>query len=104
MRRLAVIGLVLVAVVAVVIVVVTSSSGGGDPYQVRAIFDDASFAAPGEDVRIAGAPVSRQSPRTASTNRSGRTSNPGTSADIEHHRDWKAGHADFVSATMTRRP
>lgn len=57
MRRLAVISLVLVAVIAVVVVVVTSSSGGGDPYQVRAIFDDASFAVPGEEVRIAGAPV-----------------------------------------------
>jgi ABC-type transporter Mla subunit MlaD len=41
-----------------VIVVVTTSSGGGDPpYQVRAIFDDASFAVPGEDVRVAGANV-----------------------------------------------
>jgi ABC-type transporter Mla subunit MlaD len=27
------------------------------PYKVRAIFDDAAFAVPGEDVRIAGAPV-----------------------------------------------
>ncbi len=57
MRRLAVISAVLVAVVAVVVVVITTQSGGGDPYQVRAIFDDASFAVPGEDVRIAGAPV-----------------------------------------------
>ena len=57
MRRLAVISLVLAAVAAVVIVLVTTSSGGGDPYQVRAIFDTASFAVPGEDVRIAGAPV-----------------------------------------------
>jgi phospholipid/cholesterol/gamma-HCH transport system substrate-binding protein len=56
-RRIAVISLVLVAVVAVVVVIATTSSGGGDPYQVRAIFDDASFAVPGEDVRIAGAPV-----------------------------------------------
>lgn len=56
-RRLAVISLVLAAAIAVVVVVATSSSGGGDPYQVRAIFDDASFAVPGEDVRIAGAPV-----------------------------------------------
>ena len=30
---------------------------GGDPYQVRAIFDDASFAVQGEQVRVAGAPV-----------------------------------------------
>ncbi len=57
MRRLALIGVALVAVAVVAIVLVSSSSGGGDPYQVRAIFDDASFAVQGEDVRIAGAPV-----------------------------------------------
>jgi ABC-type transporter Mla subunit MlaD len=57
MRRLALIALVLVA--AAVIAAVASASGGpgGDPYQVRAIFDDASFAVPGEQVRVAGAPV-----------------------------------------------
>jgi phospholipid/cholesterol/gamma-HCH transport system substrate-binding protein len=49
------VGLVVVAVAAVA--VLNSSSGGGDPYQVRAIFDDAASAVPGEDVRIAGAPV-----------------------------------------------
>ena len=53
-----------------VVVVVTSSSGGGDPYEVRAIFDDASFAVPGEDVRIAGAPVGTIA-SLAVTNRSG---------------------------------
>ena len=42
-----------------------SSRGAGSPYQVRAIFDDAAFAVPGEDVRIAGAhrrqhPVARR--------------------------------------------
>jgi ABC-type transporter Mla subunit MlaD len=57
MRRIAVIAIVGVAILVGVIVVVTTSSGGGDPYQVRAIFDDASFAVPGEDVRIAGANV-----------------------------------------------
>jgi ABC-type transporter Mla subunit MlaD len=34
-----------------------SSSQDGGPYQIRAVFDDASFAVAGEDVRIAGAPV-----------------------------------------------
>ena len=34
-----------------------ASRGAGGQYQVRAIFDDAAFAVPGEDVRIAGAPV-----------------------------------------------
>jgi phospholipid/cholesterol/gamma-HCH transport system substrate-binding protein len=58
MRRIALISVALVAVAVVAIVLVSSSSGsGGDPYQVRAIFDDASFAVQGEDVRIAGAPV-----------------------------------------------
>jgi ABC-type transporter Mla subunit MlaD len=56
-RRLALIGVALIAVAVVAIVLVNSSSGGGDPYQVRAIFDNASFAVQGEDVRIAGAPV-----------------------------------------------
>jgi ABC-type transporter Mla subunit MlaD len=56
MRRLAAIALPVLALAGVA-VVATSSGGGGDPYQVRAIFDDASFAVPGEQVRIAGAPV-----------------------------------------------
>jgi phospholipid/cholesterol/gamma-HCH transport system substrate-binding protein len=57
MKRLAIISVVLVAIAVAVVVVVTTSSGGRHPYEVRAIFDDASFAVPGEDVRIAGAPV-----------------------------------------------
>ncbi len=56
-RRLALIATLLVAAVLGVIVVRNASGGGGDPYQVRAIFDDAAFAVPGEDVRIAGSPV-----------------------------------------------
>ena len=34
-----------------------SSRGAGSPYLVRAIFENAAFAVPGEDVRIAGADV-----------------------------------------------
>lgn len=51
--------LVLAGAMAVVVVVVVAraSGGSGDPYDVRAIFDDASFAVQGEQVRIAGAPV-----------------------------------------------
>ena len=56
MRRLAVIALVVI-VAAAVATIATASGGGGDPYYVRAIFDDASFAVQGEQVRIAGAPV-----------------------------------------------
>ena len=58
MRRLAVIALVLVAAAVVATVATASGSGsGGGTYRVRAIFDDASFAVPGEQVRVAGAPV-----------------------------------------------
>jgi ABC-type transporter Mla subunit MlaD len=56
-RRAAVIGLLLAAVVAVVIVVATS--GGGDTYRVRAIFDNAGFVIPGEDVKVAGVKVGK---------------------------------------------
>src|ERR1700733_12843524 len=56
MRRLAVIALVVI-VAASVATIATGSGGGGDPYHVRAIFDDASFAVQGEQVRVAGAPV-----------------------------------------------
>jgi ABC-type transporter Mla subunit MlaD len=56
-RRLAAIatGLAVAAALAVVVAAPARSSGG--PYTVRAIFDDAAFAAHGEDVRIAGANV-----------------------------------------------
>jgi ABC-type transporter Mla subunit MlaD len=57
MRRIALIGAALVAAIVGVIVVSNASGGGGDPYQVRAIFDDAAFTVAGEEVRIAGAPV-----------------------------------------------
>jgi ABC-type transporter Mla subunit MlaD len=59
MRRLALIALVLVAAAVTAAVATASGSGSGDQgtYEVRAIFDDASFAVPGEQVRVAGAPV-----------------------------------------------
>ena len=57
MRRIALIALVLVAAVAIVAVASASGGPGGDPYRVTAFFDDASFAVPGEQVRVAGAPV-----------------------------------------------
>ncbi len=57
MRRLALLALVLVAAAAIAAVASASGGPGGDPYYVRAIFDDASFAVKGEQVRIAGAPV-----------------------------------------------
>jgi len=58
MRRVAAIAVPLALAVAVIVVVASSASGGaGGSYAVRAIFDDASFAVQGEEVRIAGAPV-----------------------------------------------
>jgi ABC-type transporter Mla subunit MlaD len=58
MRRLASISiLMLAALLALVLILPRGSSASGKPYDVRAIFDDAGFAVPGEQVRIAGAPV-----------------------------------------------
>ena len=58
MRRLVLIALVLVAAAVAAAVASASGSGtGGGTYRVRAIFDDASFAVAGEQVRVAGAPV-----------------------------------------------
>jgi phospholipid/cholesterol/gamma-HCH transport system substrate-binding protein len=57
MRRLALIALVLVTAAVVAAVASASGSSGSGTYRVRAIFDDASFAVAGEQVRVAGAPV-----------------------------------------------
>lgn len=57
MRRIAYIAAALVIAAVAVAIVKGSSGSGSGPYTVRAIFDDASFAVQGEDVRIAGANV-----------------------------------------------
>ncbi len=57
MRRLASMIGTLLAAVAALALLSGSSQGSAKSYAVRAIFDDAAFAVPGEDVRIAGAPV-----------------------------------------------
>lgn len=50
--------LALVAVVAAAVVLIATTVGGGSGgYRVEALFDNAGFAVPGEQVRIAGAPV-----------------------------------------------
>ena len=54
MRRLAAIGLGLVAVIAFA-AAVPAGGEDGERYLVRAVFDNGSFIVPGEDVRIAGA-------------------------------------------------
>ena len=46
-------------VVAVVVAVLLARGGGEEPYKVRAIFDNAGFAIPGEDVKVAGVKVGK---------------------------------------------
>lgn len=48
---------VLVAVVAVLLGAGDDKAAGGDGYLVRAVFDNASFVIPGEDVKVAGVTV-----------------------------------------------
>jgi ABC-type transporter Mla subunit MlaD len=57
MRRLALIGAALLVVAIGVVLAQSSKKSSSHAYLVRAIFDDASFAVQGEDVRIAGANV-----------------------------------------------
>jgi phospholipid/cholesterol/gamma-HCH transport system substrate-binding protein len=49
--------IIVVFAVIVVAVVVIVSRGSNPPYQVRAIFDNAGFVIPGEDVKVAGVKV-----------------------------------------------
>jgi phospholipid/cholesterol/gamma-HCH transport system substrate-binding protein len=55
-RRVAAVALLLAAV-AVVAIVGLGASGDGGSYKVRAIFDNAGFVIPGEDVKVAGVRV-----------------------------------------------
>ncbi len=55
MRRIA--GIFIACVAAATLLVVAPGAEEGEDYKVRAIFDNASFVAPGMDVRIAGANV-----------------------------------------------
>jgi phospholipid/cholesterol/gamma-HCH transport system substrate-binding protein len=57
MRRLAAIAAALAVALAGVVGLAGQARSDGGPYTVRAIFDDASFAVTGEDVRVAGANV-----------------------------------------------
>jgi phospholipid/cholesterol/gamma-HCH transport system substrate-binding protein len=56
MKRIAALAAVLAAAAAFALVA-AGNGGGGDPYLVRAIFDNAGFIIPGEDVKIAGVKV-----------------------------------------------
>jgi len=55
MRRLA--AIVLVCLAALVAVLIATGAGEDEPYEVRGIFDNAAFLAPGMEVRVAGARV-----------------------------------------------
>ena len=60
MRRILAIGTILVAAAALAFVATGAGGGGGDGgggYLVRAIFDNAGFVIPGEDVKVAGVKV-----------------------------------------------
>ncbi len=57
MKRTALVLAVVLAATALVVLTSGFSSSNRPTYLVRAIFDDASFAVPGEDVRVAGANV-----------------------------------------------
>ena len=46
-------------IVAVGVAVLLATRGGEQPYKVRAIFDNAGFAIPGEDVKVAGVKVGK---------------------------------------------
>jgi len=56
MRRVAAILLLIAAATAFVVVALGAGDGGGS-YKVRAIFDNAGFVIPGEDVKVAGVTV-----------------------------------------------
>jgi phospholipid/cholesterol/gamma-HCH transport system substrate-binding protein len=57
MRRAAAIIVLLVAAAVVAIVALGAGGDGGGDYKVRAIFDNAGFVIPGEDVKVAGVKV-----------------------------------------------
>ena len=58
MIRALAIAAILVVIVGGIVVIVTGRDAN-PPYQVRAIFDNAGFVIPGEDVKIAGVKVGK---------------------------------------------
>jgi phospholipid/cholesterol/gamma-HCH transport system substrate-binding protein len=59
MRRLAAIVLLALAVPTVLALGTGANGDGGSGYEVRAIFDNAAYAVPGEEVRVAGVDVGK---------------------------------------------
>ena len=74
MRRLAVVLVVLAAVAPALVAAGAGGDGGGDRYRVDAIFDNAGFLIPGQDVKIAGAKVGSVSDVTLTVERRARVS------------------------------
>jgi ABC-type transporter Mla subunit MlaD len=59
MRRIVVIALLVVAIPALLAFGLGTNTGVSGGYEVRAIFDNASFVTPGEDVKVAGVKVGK---------------------------------------------
>src|SRR3954454_1773274 len=59
MRRIAAIVMLVVGIPALLVLAVGIGSPSGGGYQVRAIFDNASFLTPGEDVKVSGVKVGK---------------------------------------------
>jgi virulence factor Mce-like protein len=59
MRRLLAIALLAVGIPTVLALGLGATNDGGSGYQVRAIFDNAAYAVPGEEVRVAGEKVGK---------------------------------------------
>ncbi|MGZ8694781.1 MAG: MlaD family protein [Gaiellaceae bacterium] len=57
MRRVAAVFLLLAAAAAFAVVALGAGDDGGEDYKVRAIFENAGFVIPGEDVKVAGVKV-----------------------------------------------
>src|SRR3954447_23212306 len=57
MRRIAAMVMLAVGLPVVLALGIGAKSDGGSGYQVRAIFDNAAYAVPGEEVRVAGEKV-----------------------------------------------
>ena len=51
--------IVVFAVIVIAVVLLAVKAGSSHPYEVRAIFDNADFVIPGEDVKVAGVKVGR---------------------------------------------
>jgi phospholipid/cholesterol/gamma-HCH transport system substrate-binding protein len=57
MRRVAAVILLIAAAAAFAVVALGAGDDGGGDYEVRAIFENAGFVIPGEDVKVAGVRV-----------------------------------------------